>query len=212
MSKYIGPSCRLCRRESTKLYLKGPRCNSDKCAFNRRDYAPGQHGTRRFRRSASDYGLQLREKQKARRIYGLMEKQFRNYFKKAVRMSGVTGDNLLQLLERRLDNVVYRMGCALSRPQARQMVRHGHFAVNGRRTDIPSYLVRPGDRIELLMDSAKIANVELAWNLADSAGGPAWMTRTSDGEKYSAVLDRLPSVEEINIPVKESLIVELYSR
>jgi len=211
MAKYVGPVCRLCRREVMQLFLKGPRCYSEKCAVKRREYPPGQHGTRRGRGSrVSDYGVQLREKQKARRIYGILERQFRNYFRRAVRMRGVTGENLLQLLESRLDNVVYRMGCALSRAQARQLVRHGHFLVNGRRIDIPSYRVRPGDHIELVEQSREITNIQLAWNLAESTGLAAWIART--GEAYSARFERLPTVAEIGLPVKEHLIVELYSR
>lgn len=211
MAKYIGPVCRLCRRETSKLFLKGPRCFSEKCAVSRREYPPGQHGTRRARgRSSNNYGSQLREKQKARRIYGLLERQFRNYFFRATRMRGVTGENLLQLLERRLDNVAYRMGCALSRSQARQLVRHGHFLVNGRRVDIPSYLVRPGDVVKLIPESREIANVQLAWNLAESSRQAHWLIRSQ--EDFSARFDRLPTVEEINIPVKENLIIELYSR
>ncbi len=210
MAKYIGPVCRLCRRENTKLFLKGPRCYSEKCSVGRREYAPGQHGTRRARGRGSNYGVQLREKQKARRIYGILERQFRSYFFKATRMRGVTGENLLQLLERRLDNIAYRMGCALSRSQARQLVRHGHFLVNGKRIDIPSYLVRPGETVQLVTESREITNIQLAWNLAESSRQAAWLTRTT--EEFSARFDRLPTIEEINIPVKENLIVELYSR
>ena len=214
MAKYTGPVCRLCRREGTPLFLKGPRCFSDKCAIKRREYPPGQHGGRRGRGGRggriSDYGIQLREKQKARRIYGVLERQFRSYFQRAARMRGVTGENLLQLLESRLDNVVYRMGCALSRAQSRQLVRHGHFLVNGNKTTIPSYRVRPGDIVQLVEKSNEIANIQLAWNLAESSGLAPWIVRT--GEAYTARLDRLPTVEEIGIPVKEQLIVELYSR
>jgi small subunit ribosomal protein S4 len=152
----------------------------------------------------------LREKQKARRIYGILERQFRTYFVKATRMRGVTGENLLQLLERRLDNVTYRMGCALSRAQARQLVRHGHFTVNGRRIDIPSYLVKPGDVVQLTPASQEIDNIKLAWNLAEGAKASGWLSRNA--EDLSARFDRLPTVEEINIPVKENMIVELYSR
>lgn len=210
MAKYIGPVCRLCRREGVALMLKGPRCYSEKCSIKRREFPPGQHGTRRARGRGSDYGLQLREKMKARRIYGILERQFRSYFAHATRMRGITGENLLQLLERRLDNVVYRMGCALSRAQARQLVRHGHFSVNGRRVDIPSYLVRPGDVITLDPVSQQIPNIQLAWNLAESSRPAPWILRSS--EQYMVKFDRVPSVEEINIPVKENLIVELYSR
>jgi len=210
VAKYIGPVCRLCRRETTKLFLKGPRCYSDKCSVSRREYAPGQHGTRRGRGRGSNYSFQLREKQKARRIYGILETQFRNYFFKANRMRGVTGENLLQLLERRLDNITYRMGCALSRAQARQLVRHGHFTVNGQAINIPSYLVRPGDVVQLIPESRNIANIQLAWNLAESSRQAAWINRNN--EDFSAKFERLPTVEEINIPVKEDLIVELYSR
>lgn len=214
MANYRGPVCRLCRREGTQLFLKGTRCFSEKCAIKRREYPPGQHGTRRGRGGrggkGSDYGAQLREKQKARRIYGVLEKQFRGYFKRATRMRGVTGENLLQLLESRLDNVVYRMGCALSRAQARQLVRHGHFQVNGKKVDIPSYRVKPGDVIRLVDKSREISNVQLAWNLAEDMGLAPWIVRT--GEDFTARFERLPTVEEIQIPVKEHLIVELYSR
>lgn len=192
------------------MFLKGPRCFSEKCAVKRREYPPGMHGTRRARGRLSDYGAQLREKQKARRIYGILETQFRNYFFRATRMRGITGENLLQLLERRLDNVVYRMGCALSRAQARQLVRHGHFQVNGKRVDIPSALVKPGDVISLIGASHEIPNVQLAWNLAESSRPAPWIQRT--GEAFAIRFDRLPTVEEINIPVKQNLIVELYSR
>jgi small subunit ribosomal protein S4 len=210
VAKYIGPVCRLCRREGTPLFLKGPRCFSEKCAIKRREYPPGQHGTRRARGRGSDYGAQLREKQKARRIYGILEAQFRNYFSKASRMRGITGENLLQLLERRLDNVAYRMGCALSRAQARQLVRHGHFTVNGRRVDIPSYLVKPGDLVQLIPASREVPNIQLAWNLAESSRPAPWILRT--GEEFAIRFDRLPTVQEIGVPVKENLIVELYSR
>ena len=214
MANYRGPVCRLCRREATQLFLKGPRCYSEKCGIKRREYPPGQHGTRRGRGGRggklSDFGVQLREKQKARRIYGVLEKQFRSYFQKATRMRGVTGENLLHLLERRLDSVVYRMGCALSRAQARQLVRHGHFLVNGKKVDIPSYLVKPGDTVRLIEKSREISNIQLAWNLAESSGLAPWIVRT--GGDFEARFDRLPTVEEINLPVREQLIVELYSR
>lgn len=206
MARYRGPVCRLQRRLGADLSLKRFRPNGKK----EREYPPGQHGSRKGRGRISDYGTQLQEKQKARFLYGVLEKQFRSYYKKATRMHGATGENLLHLLEKRLDNVVYRMGFAMTRSHARQLVRHGHFTVNGKRVNIPSYQVRIGDRIEMKEESREIPNVQLAWNMAGSSGTAEWITR--DVANFSAVLDRLPTVEEIKIPVKESLIVEFYSR
>jgi len=192
------------------LYLKGDRCYSDKCAFGRRGYAPGQHGQQQARKKVSEYGIQLREKQKARRIYGLLERQFRNYFEKAERQKGITGENLLVLLERRLDNVVYRLGFASSRTQARQLVRHGHFAVNGHRVDIPSFLVKAGD-VVTVAEASKEAPIikEMAEGLATKTV-PAWLELNAAG--MSGKVQRYPTREEIDVPVQEHFIVELYSR
>src|ERR1039458_3007745 len=173
MAKYSGPVCRLCRREDTKLFLKGDRCYTDKCGYERRAYAPGQHGQAR-RRKLSNYGSQLREKQKLKRMYGLAERQFRGYYQKASRMKGVAGENLLQLLERRLDNVVYRFGVASHHAEARQLVRHGHFTVNGKKVDIPSFLCRSGDQIEVKDGSKKITRVLESLGAVDRRGVPKW--------------------------------------
>lgn len=207
MAKYTGPVCRLCRREGVKLYLKGDRCYSDKCAIVRRPVAPGQHG--QSRRKTSEYGIQLREKQKARRIYGVLEKQFARYFEMAERMKGITGENLLQILERRLDNVVYRLGFASSRAQARQIVRHGHITVNGKRVNIPSYLVDVGDVIAVREKSASLELFKAARENAGKAVVP-WLQ--VDYEKLEGNVVALPSREDIDVPIEEHLIVELYSR
>jgi len=201
--------CRLCRREGEKLFLKGERCQTEKCAIERRAYAPGQHGRDR-RLRITPYGLQLREKQKARRIYGIMERQFRNYFHTAARMPGVTGENLLRILESRLDNLVYRMGFAPSRKSARQLVLHGHFAVNGRKVSVPSFQVRPGDVVSVREDSR---NLPLIQGTIESRGGrdlPDWLesnTRTLKGRFL-----RLPSRDAIPTTIQENMIVELYSK
>ena len=208
MARYTEAVCRQCRREGAKLYLKGDKCYSDKCAFSRRGYAPGQHG--QGRKKVSEYGTQLREKQKARRIYGLLENQFRSYFEKAERMKGITGENLLVLLERRLDNVVYRLGMAESRNQARQLVLHGHFTVNGRRVNIPSYLVRANEVIQLKEASKESP---LLKGIIENLGAktvPAWLELSA--ADVSGKVMRYPTREEIEIPVQEHLIVELYSR
>ncbi len=209
MANYNGPVCRLCRREGTKLFLKGERCYSDKCSVAKRTFPPGQHGQRR-RGKVSDYGLQLREKQKARRIYGVMEKQFRRYFKAANRAKGVTGERLLQILELRLDNVVYRLGFADSRNQARQLVNHGHFSINGQKVDIPSYSVKENDEIAVRENSRSGAYFK---NLSEVLGDrriPAWLTL--DAANLAGRVVRLPEREEIDIPVQEHHIVEMYSR
>lgn len=209
MANYNGPVCRLCRREGEKLFLKGERCYSDKCAVAKRTFPPGQHGQRR-RGKISDYGTQLREKQKARRIYGVMEKQFRRYFKAANRSKGVTGERLLQLLELRLDNVVYRLGFADSRNQARQLVNHGHFLVNGRKVDIPSYSVKENDEIAVRESSRNSAYFK---NLSEVLGDrrlPEWLTL--DAANFAGRVIRLPEREELDIPVQEHHIVEMYSR
>ncbi|MGB9860432.1 MAG: 30S ribosomal protein S4 [Moorellaceae bacterium] len=208
MARYKGPVCRLCRREGIKLYLKGERCYTDKCAIARRSYAPGQHGQER--RKLSEYGIRLREKQKARRIYGVLERQFRNYFERAEREKGITGENLLRLLERRLDNVVYRLGFASSRAEARQLVRHGHFTVNGRKVDIPSYLVEPGDEIavrEKSKDSPKFKEIAAQ---AVHRTPPAWLE--ADAVNLKGRVLSLPTRDQIDVPIQEHLIVELYSK
>ncbi len=208
MARYREAVCRLCRREGIELYLKGDRCFTDKCAIKRRGYPPGQHGQRRPKHS--DYGVQLREKQKAKRIYGLLEKQFRNYFEKAERMKGKTGDNLLILLERRLDNVVYKLGFALTRRESRQLARHGHFNVSGRRVNIPSFLVHAGDVVELREKSRKIPSLNEALEAVVRKGIPPWLEL--DRENYRGSIKTLPARADIKEPVQEQLIVELYSK
>ncbi|MGI6225190.1 MAG: 30S ribosomal protein S4 [Peptococcales bacterium] len=208
MARYTGPVCRLCRREGMKLYLKGDRCFSDKCAIDRRNYAPGQHGQRRSKNS--EYGLQLREKQKVRRVYGVLEGQFRGYFVKADRQQGVTGENLLRILERRLDNVVFRLGFADSRAQARQLVRHNHFTLNGHKANIPSMQVHVGDVIQLKEKSKNsIVIKEIIENLGQKTP-PAWLEL--DKENLSGRVIALPNRDDIDLPIQEHLIVELYSR
>ncbi|MGF7186118.1 small subunit ribosomal protein S4 [Desulfitispora alkaliphila] len=208
MARYTGSVCRLCRREGSKLYLKGDRCYSDKCAIDRRAYAPGQHGQRRTK--VSEYGIQLREKQKARRIYGVLESQFRKYFKEADRQKGVTGDNLMRLLERRLDNIVFRLGLAGSRAEARQLIRHGHFTVNGKKVDIPSYLVKAGQEIAVRDKSKNSAKFKEISEAAGHKTAPAWLEL--DSENLVGRIVALPSREDIDVPIEEHLIVELYSR
>ncbi len=208
MARYRGPSCRLCRREGTKLFLKGDRCYSDKCAVERRNYPPGQHGQRRPK--FSSYGEQLREKQKVKRIYGLLERQFRLTFERAERQRGITGANLLVLLERRLDNMVYRLGFAPSRAAARQLVTHGHFTVNGRKVNIPSYLVSPGDVIELKPSSRNIQMIQESLEAVVRRGVPSWLEL--DKEQFRGKVLALPTREELTMPVREQLIVELYSK
>ncbi|MEL7568489.1 MAG: 30S ribosomal protein S4 [Dehalobacterium sp.] len=210
MARYTGAVCRLCRREGAKLYLKGDRCYSDKCAIVKRAYAPGQHGQSQARKKTSEYGIQLREKQKARRIYGVLETQFRNYFEKAERQKGVTGENLLRLLELRLDNVVYRLGFASSRIEARQLVRHGHFTVNGRRVNIPSFMVRVGEQIGINEKSKKSPKIAEISELAAHKTVPAWLEMDKDALVGKVVA--LPAREDIDVPIQEHLIVELYSR
>ncbi len=207
MARYTGAVCRLCRREGLKLFLKGSRCFTDKCAIERRNYPPGQHGLGRSKQSP--YGQQLREKQKAKRIYGLLEGQFRRYFARAEREKGITGENLLRFLERRLDNVVFRFGFAASRAEARQMVRHGHVHVNGRKVSLPSFLVKAGDQVQLRPSSTLQQRV--ADNLSAGRGQvPQWL-ELSAADKRGTVRS-LPLREDIQIPVQEQLIVELYSK
>ena len=211
MARYKDAVCKLCRREGEKLFLKGERCLSPKCALERRPYPPGLHGRQaQFRRKKSDYGLQLRAKQKTRRVYGVMERQFRRYFREAERRRGLTGTNLLILLESRLDNVVYRLGFALSRPQGRQMVRHGHFEVNGRKVNVPSYLVKPGDIVTVRPNSrSKALFKEIALDLEHRAV-PDWLSR--DDVAMSGRVLSLPERGDIDVTINEQLIVEYYSR
>ena len=206
MARYTGPSCRLCRREGQKLFLKGERCYGTKCALERRSYAPGQHG--QSRKKASNYGLQLREKQKAKRFYGLQETQFRNYFEKAAAKKGITGENLLIMLEERLDNVVYRMGLAMTRREARQLVVHAHFTVNGKKVNIPSYQVKPGDVIKVKAKSASSPKFQEIKDM--TVGVPEWLS--VDREKLEGTVLADPTREQIDTPVEEHLIVELYSK
>src|SRR5437899_11935355 len=207
MARYTGPVCRLCRRERMKLYLKGPKCDSMKCPIERRPYPPGEHGRGRIRES--EYLLQLREKQKARRIYGVLEKQFRNLYEEADRQGGITGENLLRMLEQRLDNVVFRAGWGASRSQARQFVRHGHVNVNGRRVTIPSYQVSKGDVIELREKARSMIVVRDNVDTLDRST-PPWLEGGSEG--LSVTVRDLPLREHIDVPVRQSLIVELYSK
>ena len=210
MAKYTGPACRLCRREGTKLFLKGDRCFSDKCSVARRAQAPGQHCVGTGRKRVKEYGLQLREKQKAKRYYGILEKQFKNYFVKADKKEGQTGENLLTMIERRLDNVVYRMGMADSRREARQLVCHGHFRVNGRKVDIPSYITKKGDVITLREQSRKSARIKMLVENISARSVPAWITM--DKENIQATINALPTKTDIDFPIEEHLIVELYSK
>ncbi|MEK7330996.1 MAG: 30S ribosomal protein S4 [Candidatus Eisenbacteria bacterium] len=209
MAVYHDARCRLCRREGTKLFLKGARCFTDKCAFERRGYAPGEHGKSR-RVKETNYGQQLREKQKARRIYGILERQFRGYFAKAATAKGVTGEALLQMLERRMDNIVFRLGFAPSRSAARQLVRHGHFHVNGRAVDIPSFLVRAGDEVKVRERSRKLAVVLSALEARKGQGVPEWMDLNA--EQLSGRVLNIPTRANIPVPINEQLIVELYSK
>ena len=209
MARYTGPVCKLCRREAMKLFLKGTRCMSDKCAIERRNYPPGEHGRRR-RRRPSDYSAQLREKQKVKRIYGVLERQFRKYFQGASRERGITGETLLTSLERRLDNVVYRMGFGLSRSHARQLVKHGHIAVNGSRVDIPSYQAQQGDLITVRDRSNSNTEIMLAVENAKVGSPVGWIE--IDHDKLSGTVARLPMREDVDIEIQEQLIVELYSK
>lgn len=208
MARYRESACRLCRREGLKLFLKGDRCYSEKCAFERRGYAPGEHG--QMRKKHSDYGVQLRAKQKLKRMYGLMEKQFRGYFEKADRQKGITGTNLLLFLERRLDNMVFRMGFANSRTEARQLVRHNHFLVGGKPVNIPSYLLQAGDDIQVREGSRKVERILDAMESIARRGIPQWLEL--DKANYRGILKVLPTREELTMPVQEQLVVELYSK
>jgi small subunit ribosomal protein S4 len=208
MARYVGPSCKLCRREKTKLFLKGDRCLNGKCSLEKRPTAPGQHGAANAK--IKEYGKQLREKQKAKRYYGLQEGQFKSYFKEADRVEGVTGENLLILLERRFDNVVYRMGMAESRKEARQLVLHGHFRVNGKKATIPSMLLKKGDVITVREESRSSAKIKELVEGLDSRIAPKWLV--VDKEAVKATIDALPVREDIDFPFEEQLIVELYSK
>ena len=209
MARYTGAVCRQCRREGQKLFLKGDRCYTDKCAIDRRGYAPGQHGNARNKK-LSEYGLQLREKQKARRYYGVLESQFRKYYEMANAQKGVTGENLLSILESRLDNVVYRLGFAMSRPEARQLVRHGHFTINGKKVDIPSYLVKPGEVIALRESSRSVDKFKASLEANGSRKAPKWLE--FDQNALSAKVVAAPARDDIDLPIEEHLIVELYSK
>ena len=208
MARYTDEQCRICRREGQKLFLKGSRCYSDKCSISRRNYAPGQHGQKRAK--LSEYGTQLREKQKTKSYYGVGEKQFRGYFEMASNKKGITGENLLQILESRLDNVVYRLGFGSSRAQARQLVNHGQFAVNGQKVDIPSYLVKAGDVISVRENKKENSTIKANAEANSVRPVPAWLEK--DTENLSGKVIRLASREDIDIPIEEHLIVELYSK
>jgi small subunit ribosomal protein S4 len=209
LARYTGPVCRMCRRENMKLFLKGDRCHTDKCAVERRNYAPGQHGQGRVK--VTDYGTQLREKQRMKRTYGIQEAQFRSYFVMADRMKGVTGETLLILLERRLDSIVYRLGFGSSRSEARLLIRQGHLQVNGRKVNIPSYLVRPGDMVELREKSRKVVRINDALDGVMRRGVPSWLDL--DRPSFKGTVKTLPVRAEMTTPVfQEHLIVELYSK
>jgi small subunit ribosomal protein S4 len=208
MARYTGASCKLCRRESQKLFLKGERCYTNKCSVDRRSYAPGMHGQQR--KKVSEYGIQLREKQKAKRFYGVLESQFRKYYEMAIRKKGITGENLLQILESRLDNVVHRMGFGVSRDESRQLVTHGHFLVNGKRVNIPSYLVKPGDEIEVAEKSRKSPRFKEILEVTGGKVIPKWLE--ADHENLRGKVITLPDREDIDLPIQEHLIVELYSK
>lgn len=208
MARYVGPVCRLCRREGMKLFLKGYRCFTDKCAIEKRNYAPGQHGQKRPK--LSEYGLQLREKEKVKRIYGVLERQFKNYFERGEKQKGITGENLLRLLELRLDSVVYRSGLGSSMKEARQLVRHSHFLVNGKKVDIPSYQVRVGDMIQVREGSREVEPIKDARRRAEQRGVPAWLDL--DKESLAVAVKALPQREDMPTNVQEQLVVELYSK
>ena len=210
MARYAGPVCRLCRREGMKLFLKGERCYAEKCAIEKRNVPPGQQGRRRRPTKVMGYGSQLREKQKVKRTYGVLESQFRRYFAAAERQRGITGETLLQLLERRLDNVVYRLGLATSRPQARQLVRHGHVRVNGKRADVPSFSLKAGDAVTVKERRSKKPSIVYAMEEVKGRGIPGWLE--FDASTMTGRVATLPTRDEINLPVQEQLIVELYSK
>jgi len=209
LARYTDSSCRLCRREGLKIFLKGDRCYSEKCSFERRGYAPGDHG-QMHKKQRSDYGVQLREKQKLKRLYGLLEKQFRGYFEKADQQKGITGTNLLIFLERRLDNMIFRMGLSNSRVEARQLISHGHFLINGKPVNIPSYLLKAGDEVSVKEGSRKITRVLEAMETVARRGVPQWLEL--DKENFKASIKILPVREDLTMPVQEQLVVELYSK
>jgi len=209
LARYTDSSCRLCRREGLKLFSKGDRCYSEKCSFERRDYVPGDHG-QAHKKQRSDYGVQLREKQKLKRMYGLLEKQFRGYFEKADKQKGITGTNLLVLLERRMDNMIFRMGFANSRIEARQLVSHGHFLINGKPFNIPSYLLKAGDEVCVKEGSRKITRIMGAIEMVARRGVPHWLEL--DKDNFKASIKMLPVREDLTMPVQEQLVVELYSK
>jgi len=209
LARYSGAVCRLCRREGAKLFLKGDRCFGEKCSFERRGYSPGEHGQGR-KKQTSDYGLQLREKQKLRRMYMILEKQFAGYFDKADRQKGITGTNLLVILERRLDNMVFRMGFASSRTEARQLVLHNHFRINGKKVNIPSYMVKIGDEISVREKSRSVVRITDALDTVLRRGIPAWLELDRDG--FKGTVKMLPTRDELTMPVQEQLVVELYSK
>jgi small subunit ribosomal protein S4 len=208
LARYTGPRCRQCRRENMKLFLKGERCFTDSCAFDRRQYAPGQHGQGRSK--FSPYGEQLREKQKVKRMYGVLENQFRTYYHKANQKKGVTGENLIKTLESRLDNMVFRLGFCSSRSEARQMIKHGHFRINGKKVDVPSYLLKPEDVISVRERSRKIQRIKDAMETARQRGIPGWLELNV--EQFAGKVLAVPEREEITTPIREQLIVELYSK
>lgn len=208
MARYTDASCRLCRREGDKLFLKGERCYTNKCSISKRVYAPGQHGQQK--KKMSEYGIQLREKQKTRRFYGILESQFRKYFDMAANKKGITGENLLQILETRLDNAVYRLGLATSRPEARQLVGHGHFTINGKKVNIPSYLIKVGDVIAVKDKSKSSPKIKAVGEITGSKVIPNWLE--FDAENLTGKVVALPSRQDIDLPVQEHLIVELYSK
>ena len=209
MARYTDSSCRLCRREGLKLFSKGDRCYSEKCSFERRDYVPGDHG-QMHKKQRSDYGVQLREKQKLKRMYGLLEKQFRGYFEKADKQKGITGTNLLLLLERRMDNMIFRMGFATSRIEARQLISHGHFLINGKPFNIPSYMLKAGDEVSVKEGSRKVARIMGAIETVARRGVPHWLEL--DKDNFKASVKMLPVREDLTMPVQEQLVVELYSK
>mgnify|MGYP002352621478 CR=1 FL=1 len=209
MARYTDSSCRLCRREGLKLFSKGDRCYSEKCSFERRDYVPGDHG-QMHKKQRSDYGVQLREKQKLKRMYGLLEKQFRSYFEKADKQKGITGTNLLVLLERRMDNMVFRMGFANSRIEARQLISHGHFLVNGKPVNVPSYLLKAGNEVSVKEGSRQITRIMGALETVVRRGVPQWLEL--DKDNFKAKIKALPVREDLTMPIQEQLVVELYSK
>ena len=210
MARYTGPVCKQCRREQQKLFLKGDKCFSDKCPMNAQRGIPGQHGARRHK--LTEYGTQLREKQKAKRYYGVLEKQFAEYYEMATKMKGITGENLLQILETRLDNVVYRLGFAVSRPEARQLVRHGHFTVNGAKVNIPSYLIKAGDEIAIKLKTMDSPKMKAILESTEYKPMPKWLELTKNDNNYTGKVVALPTAEDVDLPIEVHLIVELYSK